>query len=50
MPLFLAATLIMVVSIHHLQSIEKRNSAIYSNEEEKRDFCFMEKNVKIWRG
>lgn len=41
MPLFLTATLIMVVSIHHLQPAEKRNAAIYSNEERRKEIFFL---------
>lgn len=45
MPLVLAATLIMAVSIHHLQHTEKKNAAIYSSEEKRGVFLYAKKKV-----
>lgn len=50
MPLFLAATLIMVVSIHHLQPAEKRNATICSNEERRKEIFFLWKKCKELEG
>lgn len=51
MPLFLAATLIMAVSIHHLQSAEKKNAAIYSKGEGRKEiFVVWKKKCEKLRG